>query len=313
MACRGTAGVADDRSRIRAPVQPRHDRATESTAPVAPRRPKRPKASRHARRAPPAAHGTCQLTRLDIAIRGVAVPSSIIFATFFFYPLYRLDPAGCTSRTASAPRSGTSASPSTPRCSPARSSPTGCGSPRPTCSTPCRSDGPRDAARGGRAPSAARDQDVPDHLRVDRGHLGRRGVGGVPHADQPDGGLLPLRQRDQPVRHPTPSSRGVALSSMWQNLGLTFMMVMAGLQAVPDEIEEQRCSTDTDRCARSSAHDPVHLTDVALPRRDPHDLRVPGVRADGHPHQRGAGGRAPRRWCGRSSTARTPPNRGRAQ
>ena len=32
--------------------------------------------------------------------------------------------------------------------------------------------------------------------------------------------------------------RGVALSSVWQNLGLTFVIVLAGLQAVPDEVQE---------------------------------------------------------------------------
>lgn len=31
---------------------------------------------------------------------------------------------------------------------------------------------------------------------------------------------------------------GVALSSIWQNLGLTFIVVLAGLQAIPDEIIE---------------------------------------------------------------------------
>ena len=32
--------------------------------------------------------------------------------------------------------------------------------------------------------------------------------------------------------------RGVALSSIWQNMGLTFIIVLAGLQAIPDEINE---------------------------------------------------------------------------
>ena len=31
---------------------------------------------------------------------------------------------------------------------------------------------------------------------------------------------------------------GVALSSIWQNLGLTFIIVLAGLQAIPDELNE---------------------------------------------------------------------------
>jgi sn-glycerol 3-phosphate transport system permease protein len=37
---------------------------------------------------------------------------------------------------------------------------------------------------------------------------------------------------------PDTALRGVALSSIWQNLGLTFIIVTAGLQAIPDEINE---------------------------------------------------------------------------
>jgi sn-glycerol 3-phosphate transport system permease protein len=37
---------------------------------------------------------------------------------------------------------------------------------------------------------------------------------------------------------PSTALRGVALSSVWQNLGLSFIIVLAGLQAVPDEIYE---------------------------------------------------------------------------
>lgn len=37
---------------------------------------------------------------------------------------------------------------------------------------------------------------------------------------------------------PDTALRGVALSSVWQNLGLTFIIVLAGLQAVPDEVQE---------------------------------------------------------------------------
>lgn len=37
---------------------------------------------------------------------------------------------------------------------------------------------------------------------------------------------------------PDTALRGVALSSVWQNLGLSFIIVLAGLQAVPDEIYE---------------------------------------------------------------------------
>jgi len=37
---------------------------------------------------------------------------------------------------------------------------------------------------------------------------------------------------------PGSAIRGVALSSVWQNLGLTFIIVLAGLQAIPDELVE---------------------------------------------------------------------------
>ena len=37
---------------------------------------------------------------------------------------------------------------------------------------------------------------------------------------------------------PATALRGVALSSIWQNLGITFVIVLAGLQAVPEEIVE---------------------------------------------------------------------------
>src|SRR5690606_11744105 len=32
--------------------------------------------------------------------------------------------------------------------------------------------------------------------------------------------------------------RGVALTSIWQNIGLTFVIVLAGLQAIPDQLRE---------------------------------------------------------------------------
>ena len=37
---------------------------------------------------------------------------------------------------------------------------------------------------------------------------------------------------------PDTALRGVALSSIWENLGLTFIIVLAALQAIPDEINE---------------------------------------------------------------------------
>lgn len=40
------------------------------------------------------------------------------------------------------------------------------------------------------------------------------------------------------LNNPASALRGVALSSVWQNLGLTFIIVLAGLQAVPEELYE---------------------------------------------------------------------------
>jgi sn-glycerol 3-phosphate transport system permease protein len=40
------------------------------------------------------------------------------------------------------------------------------------------------------------------------------------------------------LAHSDSALRGVALSSVWQNLGLTFVIVLAGLQAIPEEVDE---------------------------------------------------------------------------
>lgn len=40
------------------------------------------------------------------------------------------------------------------------------------------------------------------------------------------------------LRNPDMALFGVALSSIWQNLGLTFIVVLAGLQAIPRELDE---------------------------------------------------------------------------
>ncbi len=40
------------------------------------------------------------------------------------------------------------------------------------------------------------------------------------------------------LANPDTALRGVALSSVWQNLGLSFIIVLAGLQAVPEELYE---------------------------------------------------------------------------
>jgi sn-glycerol 3-phosphate transport system permease protein len=40
------------------------------------------------------------------------------------------------------------------------------------------------------------------------------------------------------LENPSTAMFGVSLSSIWQNLGLSFVIVLAGLQAIPQEIEE---------------------------------------------------------------------------
>jgi sn-glycerol 3-phosphate transport system permease protein len=40
------------------------------------------------------------------------------------------------------------------------------------------------------------------------------------------------------LENPSTAMFGVSLSSIWQNLGLSFIIVLAGLQAIPQEIEE---------------------------------------------------------------------------
>jgi sn-glycerol 3-phosphate transport system permease protein len=47
-------------------------------------------------------------------------------------------------------------------------------------------------------------------------------------------GILPLDLLNDPDR----AMIGVAIPSIWQNLGLSFVIVLAGLQAVPDEVME---------------------------------------------------------------------------
>lgn len=44
-------------------------------------------------------------------------------------------------------------------------------------------------------------------------------------------GLIDLSRSDSALR-------GVALTSIWQNIGLTFVIVLAGLQAIPDQLRE---------------------------------------------------------------------------
>ncbi len=54
----------------------------------------------------------------------------------------------------------------------------------------------------------------------------------------PTQGYFPVDWLSDPSRGPGGALFGVSISSIWQNLGLTFIIVLAGLQAVPDELME---------------------------------------------------------------------------
>lgn len=63
------------------------------------------------------------------------------------------------------------------------------------------------------------------------------------------------------LNNPSTALIGVSLSSIWQNLGLTFVIVLAGLQAVPDEVME---------AARLDGYGPVRrLLRITLPMISP--------------------------------------------
>lgn len=54
----------------------------------------------------------------------------------------------------------------------------------------------------------------------------------------PTQGYFPVDWLSDPSRGIGGALFGVSISSIWQNLGLTFIIVLAGLQAVPDELME---------------------------------------------------------------------------
>ena len=70
---------------------------------------------------------------------------------------------------------------------------------------------------------------------LDHRHLGGGDVGHLLRPDQP--GRSASFQVNW-LNDPSTAMFGVSLSSIWQNLGLSFVIVLAGLQAVPDEVIE---------------------------------------------------------------------------
>ena len=78
----------------------------------------------------------------------------------------------------------------------------------------------------------------------------------------------------------------VALITIWQFLGLSFIIMSAGLQSVPDELLEAARIDGAGRLDALLAHDraaalPHHL----LRRGREHHLRLPGLRRGRHPHR----------------------------
>ena len=187
-------------------------------------------------------------------------PSLVIFVAFFFYPL---SSSSCSEGLYREQRGRHE--PPLRRLVPVRGRPHRPRVPRGPAGTAFqfvhlhRADRapPRHGAGGGRQPPPARHQGVPGDLLVHHRHLGRRGVGGVPRADQPADRRVPGRGawlRDQAIlENPRTAMFGVSLSSIWQNLGLSFMIVLAGLQAIPRRSTRRPPSTATGRCAASCA------------------------------------------------------------
>ena len=103
-------------------------------------------------------------------------------------------------------------------------------------------------------------------------------------------GLLPwlgIDPRPPIIENPDLALGAVALVTVWQTLGLTFILLSAGLQAIPDELLE---------AAQVDGAGPVtRFWRVTIPMLSPtlffafvvgHDPRVPELRPDRHPHRR---------------------------
>ena len=104
---------------------------------------------------------------------------------------------------------------------------------------------------------------------------------------------------------------GVSLSSIWQNLGLTFIIVLAGLQAVPDELMEAATLDGYGPVRRFFRVTlPLHLAGAAVPRRRARrsSRSRPSPRSTSSPRAGPAG--PPRRSSTRSSSARRPTDSG---
>ena len=150
---------------------------------------------------------------------------------------------------------------------------------------------PRAGARRGGAPQAQGHGGLPHDLLLHRGQLGRRRLGRLRHAAQPGGRAAALaRHQPEPAgarEHDLGPPVGGRCITIWQFLGLSFIIMSAGLQSVPDELLEAARIDGAGRVDALLAHDgapavPDHLLRVGRE----HDLRLPGLRRRRHPDRR---------------------------
>ena len=79
----------------------------------------------------------------------------------------------------------------------------------------------------------------------------------------------------------------VAASSIWAGLGFTFILVTAGLQAIPRDLHEAAAIDGAERVSSLlEYHHPAARPNVAVRRHRPDDQGVPGVRRDRPADQR---------------------------
>ena len=147
----------------------------------------------------------------------------------------------------------------------------------------------RSAARGARPPEAARHRHLPHDLLVDGRDIGRGRVGDLLHAAEPADRLGQLLARSARAANLLQDPKWALLGgrhvTVWQNLGLSFILMSAGAaERSPTTCSKRHASTAR---ARGRA-----FRNVTLPMLSPtfffavgrrHDLRVPGVRPDRHP------------------------------
>ena len=227
-------------------------------------------------------------SRTALLAADCCVPSLVIFAAFFFYPLYRLvlpgpPPAEPLRHGRALRRAGSS----TPTCSAARSSATACSRRVGTCCSRCRWGSC--SACSSRVSANRRLRGIKVFQTIFSSTVATSvAVASViflvlinPQVGYfRDIGVISLTD-------PATALRGVALSSVWQNLGLTFVIVLAGLQAVPDEIYEAATLDGYGPFRRFfKRHPAADLAHADVPRRGARGVRPAGVRPGRHPHRR---------------------------